>query len=93
MLQKLQMQIERYTFVGDMTPMMNMPTRVCSNMSGVTSTCIDHIYTNASEFSSRAIPCPIGFSNHNIVAIERKTKVLKSGPRAMFQRSYIHLRR
>lgn len=52
--------------VNNMTQMMmNMPTRVCSNMSGIISTCIDHIYTNASGFSSVAISSLVSLSNHN----------------------------
>ena len=56
--------------------MMNVPTGMCFNMSGViSSTCIDHIYTVSS----------VGFSDHNIVAIARKTKVPKAGQKIVFQ--------
>ena len=49
------------------------------------STCIDHIFTNAAEICFKAASkC----SDHNIVAIPRKTKVPKAGPNIVYKRSY-----
>lgn len=51
-------------------------------------TCIDHIFTNASELCSKAVSVPIGCSDHNLGAIVRKAKVPKPGPKVIFKRSY-----
>lgn len=68
---------------------LNVPTRIFSNNEGVkSSTCIDHIYTNAAELCSKAISRPVGFSDHNVIAMVRYTKVPKPGPKIMLQRSY-----
>lgn len=59
------------------------------NKTGIaSSTCIDHIYTNAGELCSRAISVPIAFSDHNLVAICRKAKVPKVGPKIVYKRSF-----
>lgn len=73
----------------NLVQVINQPTRVITNSTGVTSsTCIDHIYTNAGELCSKAVSVPIGFSDHNLVAISRKAKVPKAGPKIVFKRSY-----
>ena len=65
----------------------NQPTRVFKNTTGTrSSTCIDHIFTNAVELCSKAISVPIGCSDHNIVA--RKAKVPTAGPKIEIKRSY-----
>lgn len=75
--------------VCNLVQVINQPTRVFTNKTGsLSSTCIDHIYTNAGELCSRAISIPIAFSDHNLVAISRKTKVPKAGPKIVFKRSY-----
>lgn len=77
------------TSACNLDQMINQPTRVITNSSGVTSSkCIDHIYTNASELCSKAVSVPIGFSDHNLVAICRKAKVPKAGPKIVLKRSY-----
>ena len=69
--------------------MVNEPTRVFCNVVGQTSaTCIDHIFTNNSELCSKAISAPIGFSDHNIIAIVRKTSIPKAGSKILYRRSY-----
>jgi hypothetical protein len=52
------------------------------------STCIDHIFTNAVEICSKAVSVPIGCNDHNIVAISRKAKVPTAGPKIVYKRSY-----
>ena len=52
------------------------------------STCIDHNFTNAAEISLKAVSRSIGCSDHNIVAVSRKTKVPKAGPNIVYKRSY-----
>ena len=66
----------------NLVQVINHPTRVFTNTTGTrSSTCIDHIFTNAVELCSEAISVPIGCSNHNIVAISRKAKVPTAGPK------------
>lgn len=73
----------------NLSQLVNLPTRVSCNISGsASSTCIDHIYTNSKELCPKTYSIPVGFSDHNIVAIIRKTKLTKAGPRILFQRSY-----
>ena len=52
------------------------------------STCIDHIFTNAAEMCFKAVSRLIGCSDHNRVAISRKTKVPKAGPNIVYKKSY-----
>jgi hypothetical protein len=54
------------------------------------STCIDHIFTNAAEICSKALSKSTGCSDHNIVAISRK--VPKAGPNIVYKRSYSKFR-
>jgi hypothetical protein len=49
---------------------------------------IDHIFTNAAELCSEAVSTPIGYSDHNIVAIFIKAKVPRAGPKIVYKRSY-----
>ena len=50
------------------------------------STCIYHIFTNTAEIYSKAISRSMECSDHNIVAISRKTKVPKAGPNIVYKR-------
>jgi hypothetical protein len=52
------------------------------------STCIHHIFPNAADICFKAVSKSIGCSDHNIVAISRKTKVPKVGPNIVYKRSY-----
>lgn len=62
-----------------LTQVITQNTRVCTNSAGkMTSTCTDHIFTNAAGLCSKGDSVPIGCSDHNIVAIARKTKVVYS---------------
>lgn len=54
----------------------------------LSDTCIDHIYTNTAELCSKAISRTVGFSDHNVIAMVRITKVPKARPRILLQRSY-----
>ena len=77
--------------VGNLVQIVDKPTRVClSNMGSVTATCIDHVFTNVSHFCSKPLSIPVGFSDHNLIAYVRKTKVPKSGPRVTLRRSMKH---
>ena len=77
------------TSACNLVQVINQPTRVFPNKTGtVSSTCIDHIYTNAAELCSKAISVTIGFSDHNLVGISRKAKVPKAGPKILHKTSY-----
>ena len=52
------------------------------------STCIDHIFTNAADICFKAVSKSIGCSDHNIVTISRKTNVPKARPNIVYKRSY-----
>ena len=52
------------------------------------STCIDHFFTSAAEMCFKAVSKSKGYSDHNIIAISRKTKVQKAGPNIVYKRSY-----
>lgn len=76
-----------------LTQVVTEPTRVCVKRDGSrTSTCIDHIFTNTAELCTKGLCIPVGCSDHNLVAILRKTKVPKAGPKIIFKRSYKHFK-
>ena len=52
------------------------------------STCIDHIFTNAADICFKLDSKSIGCSDHNITAISRKTKVPTAGLNIVNKRSY-----
>ena len=60
----------------------NQPTRVFTDTTRTRkSTCIDHIFSNTVELCSKAVSVPIGYSDHNIMAISRKANIPKAGPK------------
>lgn len=68
--------------------MVKQPTRISINKRGITtSSCIDHIYVNRKEVYSKAISVPVGYSDHNLVAIARKGSVPKAKPRVILTRT------
>ena len=72
-----------------MSQIVASPTRLSLGSDGIISgTCIDHIYTNVSEQCSKAVSVPVGFSDHNIIAVTRKTKVPKLKAKIILTRSY-----
>lgn len=60
---------------------------MCSFRTSGVATGIDHLYLNTPETCSRAISMPAGCSDHNLIAIVRKTKVPKEGFRIIKKRS------
>jgi len=67
-----------YICVCNLHQIVNVPTRIFSNRVGITTaTCIDHIYTNVPEMCSDVVSTPVGFSDHNLIAVTRKAKVPK----------------
>ena len=60
-----------------------------TNTTGTrSSTCNHHIFTKTVKLCSKAVSVPIGCSDHNTVAISRKAKVPKAGPKIVNKRSY-----
>lgn len=75
--------------ICNLTQVVTSPTRTATNRFGITTaTCIDHIYTNRPEHCSKAISITQGCSDHNLVAIVRKTRIPKANSRINFRRSY-----
>lgn len=73
----------------NLVQVINQPTKECINKTGlISSSCIDHIYTNVAELCSKAVSISIGFSDHNLVGLSRKTKVPKAGPKIVYKRMY-----
>jgi hypothetical protein len=74
----LKKMLQTVTSACKLVQVVSQPTRVFTNSTGMkASTCIDHIFTNAAEFVLKAVSRSIGCSDHNIVAISRKTNVPK----------------
>ena len=71
----------------NLVQVINQPTWVFTNTTRL-STCIDHICTNTVELCSKAVSIPIGCSDHSIVAIAKKAKVPKAGPKIVYKRSH-----
>ena len=77
------------TSACNLDQVINHPTRLFTNTTGRrSSTCIDHMFTNAVKLCSKAVSVPIGCSDHSIVAISRKAKVPTTGPKTVYKRSY-----
>lgn len=69
--------------------MLKKSTRVSYRSDGTKiATCIDQIFTNAADLCSKAISMPVGFSDHNLVSVNRKTKVPKSGQKMIVKRIF-----
>lgn len=72
-----------------LSQLMDQPTRVSSNNTGsLTSKCIDHIYTNNPDMCSTPISVTVGFSDHNCIAVSRRTKLPRASPKIIMKRSY-----
>jgi hypothetical protein len=77
------------TTACSLVQVINQPTRVFTNTTGTRSSrCINNIFYNTVELCSEAVSVPIGYSDHNIVAISRKAKVPTAVPKIVYKRSY-----
>lgn len=74
--------------ICNLTQMVNIPTRVSCKGAVKTATCIDHIFSNAVDLCSKVVSMPVGFSDHNIIAVARKAKIPKAGPKVIYRISY-----
>ena len=82
----LRKKLQPVTSACNLVQVISQPTRVVTNSTGMkSSTCIDHIFTNAAEMRFKAVSRSIGCSDHNIIAISRKTKVPKAGPNIVYK--------
>jgi endonuclease/exonuclease/phosphatase (EEP) superfamily protein YafD len=67
--------------LASLVQIISQPTRVVTNSTGMkSSTYIDHIFTKAVEMCFKAVLKSIGCSDHNTVAISRKTNISKAVP-------------
>lgn len=72
-----------------LTQVIDKPTRICLRKNGHrSSTCIDHVFTNAPELCSASLSIPVGYSDHNLIIVNRSTKLTKTGPKMIYKRSY-----
>jgi hypothetical protein len=70
-------QVDQSTYQGNL---ISQTTRVITNCTGIkSSTYIDHIFSNAAAICFKSVSKSIRCSDHNLVAISRKTKVPKDG--------------
>lgn len=68
-----------YISVCNLHQIVNVPTRIFSNKASIsTATCVDHIYTNVPELCTDIVSRPVGFSDHNLIAVNKKAKVPKA---------------
>lgn len=66
--------------------MVTQPTIICTNNKGInTTSCIHHIFLSEEDFYTKAVSVPIGCTDHNVVAIARKSKVPKATPRVVYK--------
>lgn len=85
----LKRQLVNTTNACNLEQVVNVPTRIQINSTGKrTSSCIDLIFTNVKEMCTKGISIPVGCSDHNIVAINRKTKMPKGKPTVVYKRTY-----
>lgn len=85
----LKKKLSDVAIVRNLSQMVNSPARVNIRDPGVSSsTCIDHFFTNYVELCSKVVSAPLGFSDHNIIAVARKTKVPKAAPKVIYRRIY-----
>ena len=85
----LKKKLQTLTSACILVQVISQPTRAVTNSTGMkSSTCIDHIFTNAVEICFKAVSKSIGCSDHNIAAICRNTKVPKAGLNIVYKRSY-----
>lgn len=79
------------TEICNLSQVVKKSTRVSYRSDGTKiATCIDLIFTNAADLCSKAISMPVGFSDHNLVSVNRKTKVPKSGQKMIVKRIFKH---
>jgi hypothetical protein len=84
----LKKQLQTVTSACNLVQGIVQTTRVVTNTGMKSSTCIDHIFTNAAEICLKPVSRSIGCSDHNIIVISWKTKVPKAGPNIVFKKSY-----
>jgi hypothetical protein len=82
----LKKKCQTVTSACNLVQVISYPTREVINITGnKSSTCIDHIFTNAAEISFKAVSKSIGCNDHNIIAISGKTKVPNARPNIVYK--------
>ena len=85
----LRKKLHSVTNACNLGQVVNQPTSVFINKAGGrSSTCIDHIFTNAAEHCSKSKSLPTGCSDHNLVSITRQIKIPRAGNKVVFRRSF-----
>lgn len=85
----LRNKLNNTALICNLTQMVDKPTRMyCNDAGHISATCIDHIFINNIDLCSKAVSVSVGLSDHNIVAIVRKIKTLKVGPKELHRRPY-----
>lgn len=85
----LKNKLKTMTDTCGLSQLMDQPTRISSNNTrSLTSKCIDHIYTNNPDMCSTPVSVTVGFSDHNCIAVSRRTKLPKACPKIIMKRSY-----
>lgn len=85
----LKNKLKTMTDTCGLSQLMDQPTRISSNNTGsLTSKCIDHIYTNNPDMCSTPVSVTVGFSDHNCIAVSRRTKLPRACPKIIMKRTY-----
>ncbi len=75
--------------ISGLSQVINKPMRICLKNDGKrVVTCIDNIYLNTPEVCPKSISLPIGYTDHNLIAIVRKRKVQKADSKIIKKRTF-----
>ena len=76
----LRKKLQTVTSACNLGQVVSQPTMVVTNSTGIkSSTCIDHIFTNAADICFKAVSKSIGCSDHMVERDEAKGMAIKSG--------------
>lgn len=85
----LKNKLQSIADICNLSQMVTNPTRIFHNADGIkTETCKDLLFTNATDLCTKAISICVGFSDHNLIGICRKTKVPKPGQKIIIKRTF-----
>lgn len=85
----LKNKLKSMTDICSFSQLIYQSTRISINSTGSpTSKCIDHIFTNTPDMCSTPVSVPVGFSDHNCVAVSRRTKLPRACLKIMVKRTY-----
>lgn len=85
----LKSKLESIAVTCNLAQVVTKPTRISYRFDGTRSaTCIDLLFTNSKHLCSKAISVCVGVSDHNLIAVNRKTKVPKVGQKIVIKRIF-----